>query len=153
MSGKDQVTGCGSIERAFGSGGLPLRGQIIVPELEEGFLDALGGEGSDAPADGQCLPQDVSAFAGVAVLQVGAANSFQGACLLERRADLAGDRQCLAVVVAELLAVGGPGRQLAQAVQFFGLLVPLAKVMGKPQGLLVACGGGWVVAGQSLHDA
>ena len=51
--GKDQVTGCDSFEYEFGSGGLPLRGrgQIVLPELEEGFLDAPGGGGCDALVD------------------------------------------------------------------------------------------------------
>ena len=64
--GKDQVTGCGSIERAFGSGGSPLRGwsQIVLAELDEGFLDAPGGGGSDALVDGEGLPQAGGAFAG-----------------------------------------------------------------------------------------
>src|SRR6185437_4752865 len=47
--GKDQVAGCGSFGYEFGSGGLPLRGrgQIVLPVLEEGFLDAPGGGGCD----------------------------------------------------------------------------------------------------------
>jgi len=48
----------------------------------EGFLDALGGRGSDALVDRECLPQACDGFLGIAVVEVAVANSFQGACLL-----------------------------------------------------------------------
>ena len=48
----------------------------------EGLLDALGGGGADALVDRQCLPQVRGGLAGVGVLQVGLAESFQGACFL-----------------------------------------------------------------------
>jgi hypothetical protein len=54
VSGKHQITGYGSFKYEFESGGLPLRGrgQIVLPELEEGFLDPEGGGGCDALVDG-----------------------------------------------------------------------------------------------------
>jgi hypothetical protein len=54
VSGKHQITGYGSFKYEFGAGGLPLRGrgQIVLPELEEGFLDPEGGGGCDALVDG-----------------------------------------------------------------------------------------------------
>jgi hypothetical protein len=110
--GKDQVTGCGSVERAFGSGGLPprCRGPIVLPELDEGFLDAAGAGGCEALVDGKGLLQAGGGFAGVAVAEVAVADSFQGACFFLGGADLAGDRQCPGVVLAGLAAAGGPGR-------------------------------------------
>jgi len=54
VSGKHQITGYGSFKYEFGAGGLPLPGggQIVLPEVEEGFLDASGGGGCDALVDG-----------------------------------------------------------------------------------------------------
>jgi hypothetical protein len=78
--------------------------------VAEGLLDTLRIRGSDALVDGQCLLQVAGGFAGVAVVQVGPADSFQGACLLQRGLDVAGDGQRLAVVAEGLLAVRGPGR-------------------------------------------
>ena len=57
----------------------------------EGFLDAPCGGGADALVDRQCLPQVRGGLAGVAVLQVALAESFQGACFLGGRAEVAGD--------------------------------------------------------------
>ena len=68
----------------------------------EGFLDKLGAGGSDVLVDRQCLPQVGGSFAGVAVLEVAVADSFQRACLLQRCAEFAGDGQRLGVVVAGL---------------------------------------------------
>jgi hypothetical protein len=48
-------------------------------------------------------------MAGVAVLQVGVAESFQGACLLRGGADVAGDGQRLGVMLAGLAGSRGPG--------------------------------------------
>jgi hypothetical protein len=104
----------------------------------EGFLDALDVGGSDALVDGQCLPQVGGAFAGVALLQVGAADPFHGACLFELDAEFAGDGQCLAVIVAGLLAGRGPGREFAESVERFGLAVPFAGIAGYLERLLAA---------------
>ena len=71
---------------------------------QEDLLDALGARGSDASIDGERLLQVGGAFMIVAVLEVAAADSFQGTCFFERRADVAGDGQCLVVVAAGLLA-------------------------------------------------
>src|SRR5262245_7848737 len=119
----------------------------------EGVLDAVGVGGSDALVDGQGLPQVSGAFAGVAVVEVGAADPFQGACLFQAHAEFAGDGQCLGVVVAGLLAGRGPGRELAEAVQRFGLVLPIAGVAEYLEGLLVAGGRGGVVAGLLLYQA
>jgi hypothetical protein len=75
----------------------------------EGLLDAAGGGGSDALVDRQCLPQAGGAFAGVAVLEVAAADSFQGTCFLKGSMEFAGDGQRLVVVVAGLMTGCGPG--------------------------------------------
>ena len=61
----------------------------------EVFLDALRIGGSDALVDRQCLPQLGGTFAGVAVLDMAAADAFQGACFLQRGAEVAGDGQGL----------------------------------------------------------
>ncbi len=76
----------------------------------EGLLDAAGGGGSDALVDRQGLPQAGGALAGVAVLEVAAADAFQGACFLQGSTEVAGDGQRLGVVVAGLAAGCGPGR-------------------------------------------
>ena len=57
----------------------------------DGFLDSPCGGGADALVDGECLLQVRGGLAGVAVLQVGLAESFQSACLLQGRAKVAGD--------------------------------------------------------------
>jgi hypothetical protein len=116
--------------------------------IGESFLDAPGVGGSDALVDGQCLLQAGAGFAGAAVLEVSVAGSFQGACFFQGHADLAGEGQRLGVVVAGLLGRGGPGRQLAEAVEHFGLAVPFAEVAEQVKCLLVAGCGGSVVAGQ-----
>jgi hypothetical protein len=81
-----------------------------LAELEEGFLDAPGGGGSDALVDRQCLLEAGGSVADVLVLQVAAAGAFQGPCFLREGAEVAGDGQRLGVTVAGLAAVGGPGR-------------------------------------------
>jgi hypothetical protein len=57
----------------------------------EGFSHALGGGGSDALVDGQCLPQGGGGPAGVAVVEVAGADALQGAGFFRCRADVAGD--------------------------------------------------------------
>jgi hypothetical protein len=76
----------------------------------EGLLDSPGGGGADALVDRQCLRQVCGGLAGVAVVEVGLAESFQGACFLWGRAEVAGDGQRLGVVLAGLRGVRGPGR-------------------------------------------
>ena len=87
---------------AGGSGpGLRRAGCELV--LLQGFLDTPGGGvGSDALVDGECLLQVRRGLAGVAVVEVAVADAFQGARFLQRRADVVGDGQRLAVVVAGL---------------------------------------------------
>src|SRR5580693_5328396 len=68
----------------------------------ESFLHALGAGGADALVDRECLPQRCDGLAGVAFLQVAVADSRQGACFLWGRADVAGDGQRPAVLVAGL---------------------------------------------------
>lgn len=120
---------------------------------EEGLLDALSAGGPDALVDGECLLQVGGSLAGMAVLEVAAAQFFQGSCFLQGRADLAGDGERLVVVVTGLLAGCTAGGELAEAVQHLGLFAPLAEVAVQPQGLLVAGFGGRVVADQLLQRA
>jgi hypothetical protein len=49
---------------------------------KEGVVDAPGSWGRSALVDGECLLQPGGAVAGVAVLEVAGADSFQGACFL-----------------------------------------------------------------------
>lgn len=76
----------------------------------EGSLDALGGRGSDALVDRECLPQVRGAVAGVAVPEAALADSFQGACFLQGIAAVAGDAERLGVVVASPVAGSGSGQ-------------------------------------------
>lgn len=69
-----------------------------------------GGGGPDALVDGQGLAQERDALVVVAVLEMAVTGSFQGARLFQWCADLAGDGQCLAVVMAGLAGGRGPGR-------------------------------------------
>jgi len=75
----------------------------------EGFLDAPRAGGSDALVDRECLPQVLHGSAGIAVVEVAVADSFQGARFLWGRVDVAGDGERPGVVVAGLRGVGGPG--------------------------------------------
>ena len=122
----------GSRWLGLGGGGC----QLVV---SEGFLDALGAGGADALVDRQGLPQVRGGVAGVAVLQVAVAESFQGACFLGGGADVAGDGQRLSVLVAGLAGSRGPGREFAEAVQCFGLAEPVAAGRGTVRGPA----GGW----------
>jgi hypothetical protein len=74
----------------------------------QGLLDALGAGGSDALVDREGLPQVGPGVAGVGVVEVAVTDSFQCACLLQGCADLAGDSQRLAVVLARLAGGRGP---------------------------------------------
>jgi hypothetical protein len=121
--------------------------------LAQGFLDAPGGGGaSDALVDRERLLEWSGGLGGVAVAEVAVADAFQGACLFRGGAEVAGDGQRLGVVAAGLVAGGGAGRELAEAVQRFGLAEPVAGVAAQREGLLVAGRGGRVVAGL-LHQA
>ena len=113
----------------------------------DGFLNAPGGRGPEALVDGQCLPQVGGAFASVAVLEVAAADSFQGPCFFQRRAEFPRDGQRLAVMVVGLPGCGRCGQQLTDVVECFGLADSFGGVAEQPQGLLVAGGGGWKVPG------
>src|SRR5215469_6787162 len=77
-----------------------LRSQAVVAE---GVLNALSPGGSRALVDAEGLPQVGGGLAGVAVLEVGPAESFQGACLLEGHADVPRDRERLGVALAGLV--------------------------------------------------
>jgi len=75
----------------------------------ESFLDAPRGGGADALVDRQRLPQVRGGLAGVAVLQVALAESFQGVRFLGGRAEVAGDGQRLGVTLAGLAGSRRPG--------------------------------------------
>jgi hypothetical protein len=76
----------------------------------EGLLDASRGVGSDSLVDVQRVPQVGDGLAGVAVLEVGPAESFQGVCFLEGHSDVPGDGERLGVLLAGLAGGLGLGR-------------------------------------------
>jgi hypothetical protein len=78
--------------------------------LAQGFADALGAGGADALVDRVCLPQLCGGLAGVAIVPAGLAESFQGARLLQRRADFPGDGQRLGVPLTGRPGGRSPGR-------------------------------------------
>ena len=88
--------------------GLRVGGCQLV--LLESFLDSPGAGAADALVDRECLLQKVQAFVVVAVLETGPAESFESACFLQGRAEVAGDGQRLGVTLAGLAGVRGPGR-------------------------------------------
>jgi hypothetical protein len=57
--------------------------------------------------DREGLPQARGTFLGGAFLEVGAAESLQDGCFLQRQADVAGDGECPGVMLPGLL--GAPG--------------------------------------------
>jgi hypothetical protein len=59
--------------------------------LAKGFRDVLGTGTSDALVNLECLPQAGGGFAGIAVLHVALADSFQGARLGQGCTDLVAD--------------------------------------------------------------
>jgi hypothetical protein len=63
----------------------------------------------DALVDREGLTQTILAFAVVAAVDVGPAESFEGACFFWGCADVAGDGQRPGVVLEGLRGVGGPG--------------------------------------------
>src|SRR5215468_4989791 len=95
---------------AVGSPWLGLWGGGCQLVVLDGLLDASRGGGADALVDRECLTQTVQALVVVAVLDVGPAESFEGARFFWGRFDVAGDGQRLGVVLAGLRGVGGPGR-------------------------------------------
>jgi hypothetical protein len=95
---------------ALGSRWLGLQGDGWQRVLAEGFLDSPGGGGTDALVDRECLLQVGGSLAGVTVLEVALAKSFQGACFLGSGTDVAGDGQRLTVVLAGLAGSRSPGR-------------------------------------------
>ena len=119
----------------------------------EGFLHAPGGGGANALVDRECLPQRLGGLAGVAVLQVGFAESFQGSCFLQGRAELAGNGQRVGVTFTGLASGCGPQGELAEAVQRLGLAEPVAEVLEQFEGLLVTGGGGRVVPRLLLDES
>ena len=132
-------------------GGLCWGWREAVPA--QGFLDALGAGASDALVDREGPLEVGGGVAGFGVAQVTVADSLQGPCLLQGCADLTGDSERLAVVLARLASGRGPGRELAEAVQHLGLAVRFAGVAQQPQRLTVAVGGSGVVAGFLLGQA
>ena len=68
--------------------------------LAQGVLDAQDCGSADALVDRECLAQVRLAVTAVAVLEVGLADSFQGACFLEGYAEVAGDGKRLGVTLA-----------------------------------------------------
>jgi hypothetical protein len=66
------------------------------------LLDAPRVRGLDAFVDGECVPQVHRGLAGVAVVELAVADTFQGAGFLEGCADLGGYGERLAVMVAGL---------------------------------------------------
>src|SRR6516165_3516606 len=92
----------GSFQLGLGGGG-----HLHLPV--EGLLDVLGVRDADALVDGKRLPQVRSGLALVAVVEVAVADTFQGARFLERRADVAGNGERLAVMAAGTASVSGPG--------------------------------------------
>ena len=79
--------------------------QLVVLE---GLPHSPGGGRADALVDRECLLQVRGGLAGVAVLEVAVADSFQGACFLRGRADVAGDGQRPGVLVTGLAGGRGP---------------------------------------------
>ena len=77
------------------------------------------------------------------------ARASSGAALRSR----AMARAWVGVVPAGLGGVCGPDRELAEAVECLGLAEPVAEISEQGQGLLVASGGGGVVAGLLQHEA
>jgi hypothetical protein len=67
-------------------------------------------------------------LAEVAIAQVALAETFDGACLLWGRAEIAGDGQGLGVTFAGPRSVCCPRRQLAEAVESLGLAEQVAQI-------------------------
>ena len=78
----------------------------------------------DSLIDLKGLPQVCGSLSGVAV-QKAPAYTFQRPCLFAGRAKLASDGERLGVMALGLSVAGGSQRQLAEAVQRFGLTMPV----------------------------
>jgi hypothetical protein len=94
----------------------------------EGFLDVLGGGGFDTLVDGERLPQAHLGLAGVIVVQVAVADSFQRAGFFQGHAEVSGHGQSLGVLLAGVASGRGPQREFAEAVECLGLAEPRAEV-------------------------
>lgn len=81
----------------------------LEPVLPQGLADALVAWASDALVDRQCPPQGRGGLAGVGVVEVAVADSFQGACFLQGRAEDLGYGQGLDMVVTGLAGGRGAG--------------------------------------------
>src|SRR6266480_7087401 len=125
----------------------------IWPAVLEGLLDAPGGRRADALVDRECLQQVCGGAVGVALSEAAVADSFQGSRFLGSRADAAGDGERPGVQVTGPGGGRGAERELAEAIQRFGLAKQVTEAFEKRQGLLVAGGGGWVVGGLLLDKA
>jgi hypothetical protein len=84
---------------------------------------------------------------------VAAAEAFQRSRFLQRRTDVAGDRERPGVVAAGPVAVAGCRQQIAQVLQYLSLAVPVAEVAEDAQCLLVCGGGEGVVSHLRMEDA
>src|SRR5262249_7513665 len=92
-------------------------------------------------------------LAGVAVVEVAEANTFQNTNFLKKHTKILNNGQRLDVLVAGPAGGGQPGGELAEPGERLGLAQPRAEVTKHRQGLLVAGGGGRVVPSQLLHHA
>jgi hypothetical protein len=117
-------------------------GCLVSAVLAESFPDAVSAWGTDALVDRQCLPQIYRAFGGVAILHVALADSFKRAGFLKGCADVAGDGQCLGVVVAGSLAGCGFEQQFAEVVEYVRLAASVVDAPIQRQCLLSADRGG-----------
>ena len=95
---------CGLVAFAVGSRQLGLWAGGFQLVVLEGLPHSPRGGRADVLVDRECLLQVRGGLAGVAFLEVGVADSFQGACLLWGRADVAGDGQRPGVLVMGLAA-------------------------------------------------
>ena len=77
---------------------------------EKRGLNALSSGASGALEDAERLVEVCGGLTGVAVVEVGPAESFQGARFLEGRSDVPGDGERLGVLLAGLLGGRGLGR-------------------------------------------
>src|SRR5438094_731042 len=68
----------------------------------------MGVRASDSLVDRECVPQVGAGVAGVAFLEVAVADSFQCTRFLQGCADIAGDGECLAMILAGLAERGSP---------------------------------------------
>jgi len=108
---------------------------------------------ADAPVDRERLLQVAGGLAGFAVLEVAAADSFQGASFGHGQAHASGEGERVGVVVPGLAGGRCAGGQLAEAVECLGLADAVAQFAVQGKGLGMAGEGGGIFAGQLLHPA